>query len=216
MTWSDDPEVTDEAMRMDATSLENACRLSIQWLTDNARLGAPALREQDPLYQSTFRTFAHSPRPMLKSILLELEDTAPELFAAVRSTVFRSWDKPTIVSDFVLRWALAHGVASIRPYRHRYVSTGEADQSAQLQALVAEFGALDFFCINDTTDDAQTSDPRLQNVLTVLQGMLPAPSGFENAPASEAATAPQMQMQGHLDKCQALDAAKADVVQKRA
>ena len=87
---------------------------------------------------------------------------------------------------------------------------------AQLQALVAEFGALDFFCINDTTDDAQTSDPRLQNVLTVLQGMLPAPSGFENAPASEAATAPQMQMQGHLDKCQALDAAKADVVQKRA
>jgi hypothetical protein len=216
VTWSDDPEVTDEAMRMDATSLENACRLSIQWLTDNARLGAPALREQDPLYQSTFRTFAHSPRPMLKSILLELEDTAPELFAAVRSTVFRSWDKPTIVSDFVLRWALAHGVASVRPYRHRYVSTGEADQNAQLQALVAEFGALDFFCINDTTDDAHTSDPRLQNVLTVLQGMLPAPSGFENAPVSEAATAPQMHVQGHLQKCHPLDAAKALVVQKRA
>ena len=109
VTWSDDPEVTDEAMRMDATSLENACRLSIQWLTDNARLGAPALREQDPLYQSTFRTFAHSPRPMRRSLLLELEGVAPELFAAVRSTVFRSWDKPTIVSDFVLRWALAHG-----------------------------------------------------------------------------------------------------------
>lgn len=187
VTWSDDPEVTDEAMRMDATSLENACRLSIQWLSDKARSGAPALREQDPLYQSTFRTFAHSPRPMLKSILLELEHTAPELFAAVRSTVFRSWDKPTIVSDFVLRWALAHGVATLRPYRHRYVSTGEADQNAQLQALVAEFGALEFFCINDTTDDAQTSDPRLQNVLTVLQSILPTPSGFEN-PAALAQT----------------------------
>jgi hypothetical protein len=124
---------------------------------------------------------------MLKSILLELEDTAPELFAAVRSTVFRSWDKPTIVSDFVLRWALAHGVATLRPYRHRYVSTGEADQNAQLQALVAEFGALEFFCINDTTDDAQTSDPRLQNVLTVLQSILPIPSGFEN-PAALAQT----------------------------
>lgn len=180
VTWSDDPEVSDEAMRMDATSLENACRLSIQWLSDKVRVGAPALREQDPLYRSTFRTFAHSPRPMLKSILNELEDTAPELFAAVRSTVFRSWDKPTIVSDFVLRWALAHGVASIRAYRHRHVSTGEADQNVQLQALVAEFGELDFFCINDTTDDAQTGDPRLQNALTVLQAMLPAPSGFEN------------------------------------
>jgi hypothetical protein len=115
--------------------------------------------------------------------LLELEGTAPELFAAVRSTVFRSWDKPTIVSDFVLRWALAHGVASIRPYRHRYVSTGETDQNEQLQGLVAEFGALAFFCINDTTDDAQTSDPRLQNVLNVLQSILPKPSCFENPAA---------------------------------
>ena len=185
-----------EALGFSANSpdalLENACRLSIQWLSDKARSGAAALREQDPLYQSTFRTFAHSPRPMLKSILWELEDVAPELFATVRSTVFRSWDKPTIVSDFVLRWALAHGVASVRPYRHRYVSTGEADQNAQLQALVAEFGALDFFCINDTTDDAHTSDPRLQNVLTVLQGMLPAPSGFESPVAlpSLSATTP--------------------------
>ena len=187
VTWSDEPEVSDEAMRMDATSLENACRLSIQWLTENARTGTPVQREQDPLYQNTFRTFAHSPRPLLKSILFELEATAPELFAAVRSTVFRSWDKPTIVSDFVLRWALAHGVARIRPYRHRYVSTGEGDQNAQLQALAAEVGALDFFCINDTTDDAQRDDPRLQNVMNVLQSVLPTPSGFEDAPS-----------QGHL------------------
>jgi hypothetical protein len=175
------PMVSDEAMRMDATSLENACRLSIQWLTDKARSGTPALREQDPLYQSTFRTFAHSPRPMLKSILLELEDTAPELFAAVRSTVFRSWDKPTIVSDFVLRWALAHGVASIRPYRHRYVSTGEGDQDATVASTWPPSScALEFFCINDTTDDAHANDPRLQNVLTVLESILPTPSAFEN------------------------------------
>ena len=179
VTWSDEPEVSDEAMRMDATSLENACRLSIDWLTENARSGKPVQREQDPLYQSTFRTFAHSPRPLLKSILFELEATAPELFAAVRSTVFRSWDKPTIVSDFVLRWALAHGVAQIRPYRHRYVSTGEGDQNAQLQALAAEVGQLDFFCINDTTDDAQADDPRLQNVLSVLAAALPTASEFE-------------------------------------
>jgi hypothetical protein len=168
LTWSDEPHVTDEAMRMDATSLENACRLSIEWL-----------RAQDPLYQSTFRTFAHSPRPMRRALLQELEDKAPELFAGVRSTVFRSWDKPTIVSDFVLRWALAHSVAKMRTYRHRHVSTGDADQQTQLQALAAEFGALDFFCINDTTDDAHPQDPRLRQVQSVLQGMLPQASGFE-------------------------------------
>jgi hypothetical protein len=186
LTWSDEPPVTDEAMRMDATSLENACRLSIEWL--RAQAGAalagqalPLSRQQDPLYQSTFRTFAHSPRPMRRSLLQELEGAAPELFAGVRTTVFRSWDKPTIVSDFVLRWALAHGLAQMRTYRHRHVSTGDVDQQTQLQALAAEFGALDFFCINDTTDDAHLDDPRLQQVQSVLQAMLPQASGFEQS-----------------------------------
>ncbi len=220
LAWSDDPEVTDEAMRMDATSLENACRLSIQWLSDPPRSGEPACRVQDPRYQSTFRTFAHSPRPMLKSILWELEDVAPELFAAVRSTVFRSWDKPTIVSDFVLRWALAHGIASIRPYRHRYVSTGEADQQKQLQALVAEFGALEFFCINDTTDDAQTQDPRLLNVLTALQSMLPSPSRFENTMVVQHSdTVPQVAaptFQMPVKGAQAHESTNASGLQRRA
>jgi hypothetical protein len=216
VTWSDEPVVTDEAMRMDATSLENACRLSIQWLTEKARSGASALREQDPLYQSTFRTFAHSPRPMLRSILLELENTAPELFASVRSTVFRSWDKPTIVSDFVLRWALAHGVASIRPYRHQYLSTGEADQHQQLQALKAGFGALDFFCINDTTDDAHTHDPRLLNVLTVLQTILPKSSAFENDQPTQSWVDSSTHSCDRSTQGQALNAFPASALQKRA
>ena len=183
VAWSDDPEVTDEALRTDATSLDNACRLSSQWL--GAKAAAPAGldeclgRQIDPLYTNTFRTFAHSPRPLLKSLLLELEREAPELFASVRSTVFRSWDKPTIVSDFVLRWALAHGVAKIQDYRHRYVSSGVNDQGAALDALASEFGALDFFCINDTTDDAHPDDPRLRNAQDCLQSMLSKPSGFE-------------------------------------
>jgi hypothetical protein len=216
VTWSDEPWVTDEAMRVDATSLENACRLSIQWLAEKARSGVPALREQDPLYQSTFRTFAHSPRPMLKSILLELEDTAPELFAAVRSTVFRSWDKPTIVSDFVLRWALAHGLASVRSYRHRYVSTGEADQKTQLHSLQAEFGALEFFCINDTTDDAQTQDPRLQNVLSVLQSILPNPSAFENDPVTDSSAVRQTHWGEASTLDRTLNAGQVSVSKKRA
>jgi hypothetical protein len=157
---------------------------------------------------------------MLKSILLELEVTAPELFAAVRSTVFRSWDKPTIVSDFVLRWALAHGVASIRPYRHRYVSTGEADQNTQLQALVADFGSLEFFCINDTTDDAQTHDPRLQNVLSVLQSILPEPSGFENPAAgayqAASSTSDASTFQAHASRDDAQQPPNAAGLQQRA
>lgn len=182
VAWSDDDPVADAPLAPDATSLINASRLSEQWL--KARATRPADDAQwalhvAPHYQHTFRTFAHSPRPMLRSLLYELEAQAPDMFARVRSTVFRAWDKPTIVSDFVLRWALAHGVAKVRDYSHLYVSTGDAEKSVELDQLAASQGDLDFFCINDTTDDAHPFDPRLMKVRDTLQGMFATPSRFE-------------------------------------
>jgi hypothetical protein len=188
VAWSDDALVTDEPLRPDATSLENACRLSGQWLAnkrDQQTACAEWALQVTPHYQHTFRTFAHSPRPMLRSLLYELEAQAPEMFTRVRSTVFRAWDKPTIVSDFVLRWALAHGVAKVKEYSHLHVSTGDADATRQLTQLAANRGAIDFFCVNDTTDDAQLPDPRLTRVREALQGMFAAPSQFEISPAQQ-------------------------------
>jgi hypothetical protein len=159
-------------MRPEDNSLENASRLSHQWLS-----GLPSLF--DAGYRHTPRTFAHSPRPMLKSLLFRLEDEAPELFVRVRSSVFRRWDNPTLVSDFVLRWALAHGIAKIRDYAHLYLATGDADPSEPLAALVAGNGQLDFFCVNDTTDDAHGLDPRLAQVKAALERLFPQASPFE-------------------------------------
>jgi len=201
VTWSDDPEVSDEMLRTDATAPENACRLSNQWLarksaaqtlplTESMSMAKPN-RAMDPHYKNTFRTFAHSPRPMLKSLLWELEEEAAELFDGVRSTVFRIWDKPTIVSDFVLRWALAHGLARVKNYRHRYVSTGDMDQASELKLLADQFGRLDFFCINDTTDDAHAEDPRLENVRASLRLMLFKPSEFERTRYADASAEPR-------------------------
>lgn len=192
--WSDDAAVTDEPLRPDATSLENACRLSNQWLSEKVKVshsqsaasGNSFERQIAGHYRHTFRTFAHAPRPMLKSVLFELEKSAADMFKQVRSTVFRTWVKPTIVSDFVLRWALAHGVAKIRDYSHMYVSSGDADKASQLDDLVSSIGEVDFFCVNDTTDDAQPHDPRLAKVRDTLQQMFAQPSSFErpeNGPA---------------------------------
>jgi hypothetical protein len=182
VAWSDEPEVTNEPLRSDATALENACRLSNQWLERHvlrAGAGDDSLADVQPGYAHTFRTFAHSPRPMLRSVLFALEKEAADLFEAVRSTVFRTWDKPTIISDFVMRWALAKGVAMTRDYAHLYISTGTSDSQAQLDLLVSSVGGLDFFCINDTTDDAHPHDPRLAVAREALQEVFPQPSTFE-------------------------------------
>jgi Stealth protein CR2, conserved region 2/Stealth protein CR1, conserved region 1 len=178
--WSDEPSVSDEPARSDATALENASRLSKQWLDQAlAQVSPDALHRIDPLYQHTFRTFAHAPRPMLKSILLHLEAAAPELFSAMRSTVFRTWDKPTLVSDFVLRWALAHRIAKIKHYPHAYIATGNPQAASQLASL-QNGTPLSFFCINDTTDDAAGHDPRLFQVRQSLGSLFPVRSVFES------------------------------------
>ena len=183
--WSDDAPVSDEAMQPSATALENACRRSIAWLRDDA-----AVSEQPP-YVGDFRTFSHAPRPMLKSVMLALEDIAPELFESVRSTVFRSWEHPALVSDFVLRWSLLHGFARVRAYRFAHASTGAPDAAAVLQDITQKLGAMDFFCINDTTDDAQADDPRLRNARRALQAMFKTPSSFEQIDGENASTAQQ-------------------------
>jgi hypothetical protein len=188
--WSDEALVADGPLRQDANSMDNATRLSRQWLTAS---GADRRRQAGdraaPAYAHTSRTFAHAPRPLLRSVLFELEGLAPELFAGVRSTVFRTWDQPTIVSDFVIRWALAHGVTRMRDYRHSYLSTGDADIGQQLDRLVCPADGLDFFCINDTTDNAPAHDARLALVREALQQLFPLPSSFEQ-PAARAHVAP--------------------------
>ena len=182
--WSDDLPVSNLGLQPDATALENACRLSIQWLKMHENANQSANQHSTPYssfntFKHTYRTFAHSPRPMLKSMLFGLETEAADLFESVRSTVFRAWDKPTIVSDFVLRWALAHGQATLRDYSHIYLSTGDEQNAAQINSLVAADGKLDFFCINDTTDDAGNQDPRLAAMQTALQTMFPTASRYE-------------------------------------
>ena len=185
VSWSDEPEVIGNKLQAESTSLENASRLSKQWLQaklDNASLCAESsARKMDPKYQHTSRTFSHSPRPMLKSVMMEIEQDAPELFERVRSTVFRTWNKPTIISDFVLRWALAHGLAKTIDHSHVYIATGQLLEAQSLKHLQKQFGSLDFFCINDTTDDAHDGDPRLLQVRQILNALLPNSSHSEMA-----------------------------------
>jgi hypothetical protein len=98
----------------------------------------------------------------------------------VRSTVFRTWNKPTIISDFVLRWSLAHGLAKTIDHSHVYIATDKTLESPSLKRLQKLFGNLDFFCINDTTDDAQDGDPRLVQVRKMLNTLLPCASQNES------------------------------------
>lgn len=150
------------------SALVNASLLSRAWLS-----------ERDPHYRHVRRIFSHSPRPMLVSALRRLEQEAPELFHTVRSTVFRSWSAPPLIPDLVPRWMVQRGDAIVRECASAYLSSGAADADEQFADLCARFGRLDFFCINDTSDDAALDAPQLLRIGQTLQQLLPEPSRFE-------------------------------------
>ena len=159
-----------ETMQAHETSLVNASIQSRQWMS--ARYAN---------YQHEPRVYSHSPRPILKSAMYELEQLAPELFAPARSTSFRSWRIPALVPDLVPRWMVHMGYAEQRILNPLHISTGDPHAEQQLLSLRQKFGSLPFFCINDTCDDAFDNDVRLQRVADTLEALLPAPCRFEMA-----------------------------------
>lgn len=149
--------------------LVNASLLSKQWLSN-----------RDPAYNHASHIFAHSPRPMFKSAMFELEYAAPELFTEVRSTVFRSWATPPLIPDLVPRWMIETGRALLQQTDFIYLCSGDADAEDQFKQLSARFGSLLFFCINDTSDEIAADTPELQRIRINLERLLPVPSRFES------------------------------------
>jgi hypothetical protein len=159
-----------DALQPRETALVNASIQSGQWLA-----------QRYPHYRHVCRVYAHTPRPMLKSAMHELEQLAQEWFAQVRSTVFRSWRIPPIVPDLVPRWMVQMGYAEQQVLSPLHISTGDAHAAQQFDALLERFGTLPFFCLNDTCDEARPDDPRLQRIAQTLEQLLPEPSSFEYA-----------------------------------
>lgn len=134
-----------------------------------------------PTYVHRPATFSHAPRPMRKSVMEELELRAPELFDAARATTFRVWRLPSLLPDFVPRWMTHIGLATLEVFDSLYISTCAADADEQFALLESEFGAIPFFCINDTCDEVDAGDPRLTRIAETLGRLLPDPSAFERA-----------------------------------
>ena len=137
------------------------------------------LKEKYASYKHQNLTLAHAPRPYKKSLLLEIEKEAIDLFNKVRSNNFRSWKTPAVLVDFVPRWLEHHGYAKISSSNSLYIESGSNEIEIELDQLKQKFGKIPFFCINDTCDNADAFDKRLQLVSKQMEALLPNKSNFE-------------------------------------
>ena len=137
------------------------------------------LKEKYASYKHQNLALAHAPRPYRKSLLLEIEKEAIDLFNKVRSNNFRSWKTPAVLVDFVPRWLEHHGYAKISSSNSLYIESGSNEIEIELDQLKQKFGKIPFFCINDTCDNADALDKRLQLVSKQMEALLPNKSNFE-------------------------------------
>ena len=137
------------------------------------------LKEKYSNYKHQNIALAHAPRPYRKSLLLKIEKEAIDLFNKVRSTNFRSWKTPAVLVDFVPRWLEHNGYAKIKTTNSLYIESGSNEIEIELDQLKQKFGKIPFFCINDTCDNADAFDKRLQLVSKQIEALLPNKSNFE-------------------------------------
>ena len=122
---------------------------------------------------------AHAPRPYRKSLLFEIEKEAIVLFNKIRQKNFRTWQTPGIISDLVPRWLEYNKYAEIIHSDFLYIESGSNEIEIELDLLKKKFGKIPFFCINDTCDNADALDKRLQLVRKQMETLLPNKSNFE-------------------------------------
>jgi hypothetical protein len=125
------------------------------------------------------RHLAHSPAPLRRSVLAELEAEFPRDFAATQASRFRSAADISVTNSLYHYYALLTGRAV--PHESasaRYIETTSRDGLSSLGELLARRDA-DFFCLNDGSTPEVDEDHRARTVSDFLACYFPHRAPWE-------------------------------------
>ena len=164
--------VSDLSKEKDNQQREFAAKAKLE-----AKAKAYAIAEQEAFQKSELE--ADRIAELEREEIRKAEEVAEDLFINARSVNFRKWTSPPIIVDFVPRWLEYNNYAEIIEIDELYIESGASDLEKQLEKLAKNFGKIPFFCINDTCDNAESRDKRLQLVKNKMRKLLPNKSSFE-------------------------------------
>ena len=125
------------------------------------------------------RHLAHSPVPLRRSVLAELEAEFPDEFAATQASRFRSATDISVTNSLYHYYALLTGRAvPDESARACYIDTTSHDGLRMLAGLSARRDA-DFFCLNDGSEPEVDETYRATTVANFLADYFPAPAPWE-------------------------------------
>ena len=125
------------------------------------------------------RHLAHSPVPLRRSVLAELEAEFPDEFAATQASRFRSATDISVTNSLYHYYALLTGRAvPHESARACYIDTTSHEGLRMLAGLSVRRDA-DFFCLNDGSEPEVDETYRATTVSNFLDGYFPAPAPWE-------------------------------------
>ncbi|GGD05468.1 stealth conserved region 3 domain-containing protein [Nocardioides daphniae] len=122
-------------------------------------------------------TMAHSPHPMRRSVLAEIEERFPVEHRATTYAPFRSETDLSLLSSFAQHYGLLTGAAFPATAEHAYVDLGHQNVQGQLRALRRR--DLDFFCIADNHDSAFDEDAVSAMLTEAMEHQFPVAAPWE-------------------------------------
>ncbi len=153
------------------SGFENAARVNRELLA--ARFGHVITRHLE-----------HTPAPLRRSVLLEMEEEFAADFARTRASRFRAATDISVTNSLYHYYALLTGRAVPQESaRVRYVDTTSRSGLALLPGL-AKRRDVDFFCLNDGSFPEVSEAERTQEVSEFLRRYFPDPAPWERISAS--------------------------------
>src|SRR3984957_734955 len=125
------------------------------------------------------RHLAHSPAPLRRSVLAELEGAFPDEFAATQGSRFRSATDISVTNSLYHYYALLTGRAvPLESARACYIDTTSHEVLRLLGGLSTR-RVTDFFCLNNGSEPEVDENYRAATVSSFLAGYFPEPAPWE-------------------------------------
>ncbi|MET0991958.1 MAG: stealth family protein [Lacisediminihabitans sp.] len=158
---------------VDRSGFENAARVNRALLA--GRFGAVITRHLE-----------HTPAPMRKSIVRDLEAEFPEDFARTAASRFRSATDISVTNSLYHYYALLTGRAvTVTDVRALYVDTTAHSGLVAMRKLLRRRNA-DLFCLNDGSFPEISDEDRATAVRDFLDGYFPIVAPWERTVATDA------------------------------
>ncbi len=122
--------------------------------------------------------FKHTPHPQLRSVLVEMEQRHPEVFADVARSRFRHHDDVSITSALHHYYAYGLGRAVPGEIVYVYQDIARVDAHRRLGNLLRTRHA-DVFCLNDTESSPDRIEAQRLIMADFFERYFPVPSPFE-------------------------------------